>query len=135
MCESYFIPLSLAIHFEKLAALRGVSKVARGEIPSSQSHFGFFQVAKKVGGDWKKLDQIKVNKNLDQTWWERRNNFCARHCGQQKSQKTPLIETSGRFKGTPSRRQLGMIMWMCSNITKSNLEKMIPLVKKILKSQ
>jgi hypothetical protein len=132
-CKSFYIPLSTAKHFEKLAQLRGVSKVARGEQTSSQTVGGFFKIAKSVQGNIEKLKTKKVSPTSDQTWWERRNNFCKRHSAQQKAQGTPYVETSGPFEGTPSRRQLGMICWLCSNITNEALIQMIPRVKRIIK--
>lgn len=122
-CDFNFVPLTLAMRFEKLAAERGVSKVARGETRSTQSDGGFFQIAKKVGGDINKLKRLPIRKNNQQTWWHRRNNFCQRHRGQMLVKKEPLIETTGRYKGTPTRRELGMIMWMCSNLSVEKLKR------------
>jgi len=132
-CTYYYIPLSLALKFEKLAALRGVSKVARGETKSTQTTGGFFQVAKTLNGSISKLKKKKINAQSDQSWWTRRNNFCERHCAQQKLQKTPLVEKSGKYKGTPSRRQLGMIMWLGSNLSPQQLKAMLPLIKNLTK--
>lgn len=129
----YTIPLSLATHFEKLAAVRGVSAVARGEIPSSQTQGGFFQAAKRVRGSIRRLSKLPVSPMSAQTWWQRRNAFCERHSAQQSQNQEPLVENKGKYKGTPTRRQLGLIMWMGSNLSPSQLRTMLPLVKQSVK--
>ena len=132
-CSTYVIGINLAKEFEALARMRGVSAVARGELKSSQTQGGFFQVAKQLKGNIHLLKQKKVKPRSDQSWWQRRDAFCLRHCAQQILQGTPLIERSGPFQGTPSRRQLGLIMWMCSSISPETLVSMLPRVKEIVK--
>ncbi len=129
-CNFSFVPLELAIKFESLAKERGVSKVARGEVRSTQSEGGFFQIAKRVGGDVKKLKNLPIKKNSQQTWWHRRNNFCQRHRGQMLLKREPLLEKTGKYKGTPTRRELGMIMWMCSSLPNKELEQIASTLKK-----
>lgn len=129
----YTIPLKLAIKFEKLAALRGVSAVARGETKSSQTQGGFFQAAKRAGGSISKLSKMPVKPGSHQMWWQRRNAFCERHSAQQALHHEPLMESSGKYKGTPTRRQLGLIMWMGSNISPQVLRSMLPQVKLVTK--
>jgi len=46
-----------------------------------------------------------------QTWDERRNNFVARHMAQVNLRGEQLYEQSGKYKGWPTRRHLGLIMW------------------------
>ena len=129
-----YVPLDLALEFEPLAAIRGVSEVARGERPSSQSDGGFFETSKSVDGSIERLREMPIRKSQPdgQTWWQRRANFCKRHRAQMLSKGEPLIETKGRFKGTPRRRELGMIMWQCSNLSRQQLQDMLPLVRKIV---
>lgn len=129
-CEFTFVPLDLAIKFESLAAERGVSKVARGVVRSTQSDGGFFQVAKRVGGSVDALKRLPIKKASRQTWWQRRNNFCQRHRGQMLVRREPLLETSGRYKGTPTRRELGMLMWMCSSLTQKELQRIAQMLHK-----
>lgn len=117
----YFIPLSLAEKFESLADERGVSKVARGKVRSRISNGGFFQAAKRANGSVKKLSEMPIKFGSDQTWWQRRNAFCKRHAAQEREHGEPKLEASGRYKGLPTRRELGMIMWMCSSIPPSKL--------------
>lgn len=128
----YKIPLPLAIKLEELAKERGVSKVARGEVKSTKTTKGFLQVAKQKKGNLKALEKEPVKKGSSQTWANRRDGFCSRHAAQ--ASKRKKIETKGKYKGTPTRQQLGMIMWMCSSMTPKQVEQTIPLVKKIIKS-
>lgn len=129
-----FVPLDLALQFEALAAERGVSKVARGEQASTQTEGGFFQAAKRAGGRIEKLCKMPVRRGSDQTWWQRRNAFCKRHSAQQRARNEPIVEKNGKYKGTPTRRELGMLMWMCSNLSVPELRKLLPAVQKITKS-
>lgn len=112
--EYPFLPLKTVEQFEDYAEYRKVSKVARGEKKSSQSDMGFLEAYKKVKGNKEKLKNfpIKKEKKDGQDWWERRNNFCARHNKQMKNEDK--YEKEGKYKGLPTRRHLGLIMWAYS---------------------
>lgn len=125
-----FVPLELARQFEALAAERGVSKVARGEIASTQTDGGFFEAAKRANGRVETLCKMPVRRGSDQTWWQRRNAFCKRHSAQKKARGEAVVEKSGKYKGTPTRRELGMLMWMCSNLSINDLRNMLPQVRR-----
>ena len=127
------IPWPLAQQFEKLAALRGVSAVARGEVSSSQTQGGFFQAANRVRGSIRRLSHLPLSPKSTQTWWQRRNAFCQRHDAQQAQNHEAWVETKGKYKGTPTRRQLGLIMWMGSNLSPSQLRTLLPQVKQVIK--
>ena len=118
----YDIPLSVAKRYESLAAERGVSKVARGQVRSTRTNGGFLQVAKRVGGSRTKLNQIPVRIGAEQTWWQRRNAFCARHLAQQRANGESALETRGKYSGLPTRRELALIMWMCSSLPPQQLQ-------------
>lgn len=117
----YFIPFELAKQFEPLADERRVSQVARGKVKSRISNGGFFQAAERVNGSVRRLSAMPIKFGSDQTWWQRRNAFCKRHAAQQREHQEPKLEQSGRYKGLPTRRELGMIMWMCSSIPPARL--------------
>jgi len=136
--EAYnYVPLELARQFESLAALRGVSKVARGETASTQSDGGFFETSKRVDGSIERLRNMPIRKAdpHGQTWWQRRANFCKRHRAQMLSRQERVVETNGPFKGTPRRRELGMLMWQCSNLSLDELRSMLPLVGQIVRER
>ena len=132
--KMYVIPLKLALQFETLAALRGVSAVARGETPSSQTQGGFLQAAKRARGHIDRLKKMPVREGSSQTWWQRRNAFCDRHQAQQLRRHEPLLETTGQYQGTPTRRQLGLIMWMGSSLSPAQLRAILPRVRNIIKN-
>jgi len=117
----YIVPLALALEFEPLAAERGVSRVARGEVRSRVTDGGFLQAAKRARGSKAALAQMPIRRNAEQTWWQRRSAFCKRHRAQQKAQDAPALERSGRYQGLPTRRELAMIMWMCSSLPAARL--------------
>lgn len=104
-----YMTLAAANFFLKYAKARGVSKVARGESKSAVTKIGFMQAYAKAKGDHKKLRTMMATPR--QTWDERRNNFVARHMAQVNLRGEQLYEQSGKYKGWPTRRHLGLIMW------------------------
>ena len=111
-----FMSLSKANKYKALAKERGVSKVARGEVKSTQTDMGFMEAYAKVGGRKDRLKTFPVRRSNPegQTWWERRNAFNARHLAQMRKNNRPFFETKGKYKGTPTRQHLGLIMWAYS---------------------
>jgi hypothetical protein len=101
--------LAAANFFLKYAKARGVSKVARGESSSKVTREGFMQAYARVKGDPKKLTTRMATPT--QSWAERRDNFVGRHMAQMTLHGEKLWETSGKYKGQPTRRHLGLIMW------------------------
>jgi hypothetical protein len=104
-----YMTLAAANFFLKYAKARGVSKVARGESKSAVTKIGFMQAYAKAKGNHKKLQTMMATPR--QTWDERRNNFVARHMAQVTKRGEDLYETAGKYKGWPTRRHLGLIMW------------------------
>lgn len=120
MTRFKYLPLSKVKKFIKLAKERGVSKVARGEVQSKQTDLGFIEAYKKVNGSISKMKSFPVKRtNPDgQTWNERREAFVARHLTQMRRNNIPLFEKSGKYKGTPTRQHLALIMWAYSPSSK-----------------
>ena len=71
-----FLPLSTVLKYEKIAEEYGVSKVARGLMPSTKTDEGFLEVYKKVQSPHK-LQYIPVKKNKPdgQDYYSFRNSF------------------------------------------------------------
>lgn len=111
-----FLSLQKVKKYKALAKERGVSKVARGELKSNQTDMGFVEAYEKVKGkkDKLKIFPVKKYKPEGQTWLERRNAFNARHLAQMKKNNRPFFETKGKYKDTPTRQHLGLIMWAYS---------------------
>lgn len=126
-----WISLSTANAYKNYAKEREVSKVARGEQKSSQTALGFMQAYNKAKGKREIMRNFSVKKTTpgnpgkDQTWAQRRNAFCKRHTAQQSSQKDPPLETKGKYKGLPTRRETGKIMWACSSLSESKLKNLL----------
>jgi hypothetical protein len=104
-----YMTLAAANFFLKYAKARGVSKVARGESSSKVTREGFMQAYARVKGDPKKLTTRMATPT--QSWAERRDNFVGRHMAQMTLHGEKLWETAGKYKGQPTRRHLGLIMW------------------------
>ena len=104
-----YMTLAAANFFLKYAKARGVSKVARGESSSKVTREGFMQAYARVKGDPKKLTTRMATPT--QSWAERRDNFVGRHMAQMTLHGEKLWETTGKYKGQPTRRHLGLIMW------------------------
>lgn len=126
-----WITLSTANKYKKYAKERNVSKVARGEQKSNQTALGFMQAYNIAKGNKNIMRNFSVKKtkpgnvNGDQTWADRRKAFCIRHTAQQKTQNDPPIEEKGKYKGLPTRRETGKIMWACSSLSESKLKSLI----------
>jgi len=101
-----FLELEEALAWEGLAAERGVSEVAR-------SSFGFMRAYEAAGGDPERLKHM-TDPRSGQTWWDKRNNFVARHKAQMQGGKEAQYETFGKYDGLPTRRHLALIMWAYS---------------------
>lgn len=138
--ESFpWISLKTASLFLKYADTRNVSKVARGKVQSKQTALGFMEAYNKANGSKQKMAQFSVKKktpgmkkdDTDQTWAERRAAFCKRHTAQQLKNNRKFIETTGKYKGLPTRQETGKIMWACSSLSESQLKKMKPLLRSI----
>lgn len=89
-----WLPLDVVERWEPLAKQLGVSEVAR-------SKRGFLTQYRAAGGNWQALEPY---------WQRRRDNFVARHLGQQKAHGEPLFDADGQ----PTRRHLALIMWAYS---------------------
>jgi hypothetical protein len=112
-----FLPLSTVLKYEKIAKLYGVSKVARGLMPSTKTDEGFLKVYKKVQSPHK-LQYIPVMKNKPegQDYYSFRNSFIKSRLGQMKASKTPLFYTEGKYKGLPTKQHIILIMYAYSPV-------------------
>jgi hypothetical protein len=125
-----FLSLRTLKLYEEIAKKRGVSKVARGEVKSNVSDKGFYEIYKHIKGNKSQLRNIPIRKGSSQNWLQRRNNFCNRHYSQMKKNKRNFFETSGKFKGLPTRQHLGLIFWACSPYSDDELIKKLREYKK-----
>ena len=132
-----WLSLSLVKKVEPRIAARGVSKVARGQVDSSQTDEGFLEAYKAVKGD--KAAMANRMATAKSSWAKRRNGFIARHIKQMKTDTHPSGWDSN---GNPTDRHLALVAWAYSP-TPGRLEKWIsgsanraslsPLQRKLLK--
>jgi hypothetical protein len=102
-----WLSLQTANALKAEAKRRGVSKVARGEVRSSQTREGFMQAYAAVKGS--KAAMARRMATTKTSWAQRREGFIARHV----AQGGPWWETVGGAE-RPTRRHLGLIMWAYS---------------------
>ena len=116
-----FLPLSTVLKYEKIAEEYGVSKVARGLMPSTKTDEGFLKVYKKVQSPHKlQYIPVKKNKPQGQDYYSFRNSFIKSRLGQMKASKTPLFYTEGKYKGLPTKQHIILIMYAYSPIIKDH---------------
>ena len=112
-----FLPLSMVLKYEKIAEEYGVSKVARGLMPSTKTDEGFLEVYKKVQSPHKlQYIPVKKNKPEGQDYYSFRNSFLKSRLGQTKASKTPLFYTEGKYKGLPTKQHIILIMYAYSPV-------------------
>ena len=94
--------LSVTDAFVPLAKRRGAAKVAR-------SYRGFYAAFKKAKGQPTRMGSVHPDTpgRQDYPWWQRRNEFIARHMAQVKKRREKLWDKDGN----PTNRHLGLIMW------------------------
>jgi hypothetical protein len=116
-----FLSLSTVLKYEKIAEDFGVSKVARGLIPSTKTDEGFLKVYKKVQSPYKlQYIPVKKNKPEGQDYYSFRNSFIKSRLGQMKASKTPLFYTEGKYKGLSTKQHIILIMYAYSPVINNN---------------
>ena len=84
----------------------GVSKVARGITPSTQTDEGWVQAYIATGGNPVAMAQRLTGRNDHESWMDRRKQFLARHLKKAKKDNEPLWRN-----GEPTRRHLALVAW------------------------
>lgn len=78
-------------------------------------YFVFINFAKEYEGDIEKMKQRKT--------WSARNMFCQQQIKYMREAAIPSIETDGRWKGFPTIDELKLILFMCSNLCRTDVKK------------
>lgn len=91
--------------FIKIAEIRGLDQI----------YFTFIPLAELLDGDFSKLKK--------QECWVDRNNFCCGLIKWMRANAVPSIEEDGPWKGTPTLDELKLLMFLSSNLNKSELTK------------
>lgn len=79
-----------------------------------EKYFSFIQLAEYLEGDFDKLKK--------QECWIERNNFCSDLIKNMRINAIPSIETYGQWKDTPTIDELKLLMFLSSNLNRTELE-------------
>lgn len=75
--------------------------------------FLFLRLARELNGDFTQLKK--------QPSWEARNKYCYHIIRQMRITGEPSIETNGPWAGTPTIPELKLLMYLCSNLNRTEL--------------
>lgn len=110
--EAPVVSLETAKFFVPLAKKRGLD----------EKYFAFLELAEYLKGDFNKLKK--------QECWIERNNFCSSLIKEMRINAIPSIEANGEWKDTPTLDELKLLMFLSSNLNRSELEKTKNIVYK-----
>lgn len=111
--DAPIVQLDLVYPFIKLAKMRGLD----------DAYFVFIPLAKCLNGN---IQEIKKQKS-----WPSRNKFCKKQIKYMRINSIPSIEISGEWKGTPTIDELKLLMFLSSNLNKSELTDVIDTMNKL----
>jgi hypothetical protein len=104
------IPFVLALPFYHLAQIRNLDA----------KYFSFFSLVIYLQGNLKKLKK--------QESWEYRNKFCQKQIKYMRESGISCLETQGEWKGTPTKEELKLLLFLSSNM---NLTEIINCIKEL----
>lgn len=104
--DAPIISINIAKKFIKIAKLRGINK----------KYFIFLKLVIYLNND--------INELKKQKCWESRNLLCCKIIQYMRKNAIPSIETNGSWMNTPSLYELLLLMFLSSNLGKSDLLKM-----------
>ena len=111
--DAPIIPLESIKLFAKTARIRGLD----------HKYFSFIKLAKMFNGNFNELKK--------QECWTDRNEYCQKQIRHMRENGIPSIEEKGIWKGTPTLDELKLILFLSSNLNKSELEQAEkPLINK-----
>lgn len=106
------VPLELIEPFVRIARLRNFEK----------HKFSFYEIAKQYDGDVYALKKLPV--------WKERNMYCQHLIETMRENAVPSIEENGVWEGSPTNQELDLLLLMCSNFDKKQLQNVIRNVSK-----
>jgi hypothetical protein len=102
-CDAPIVSLDVAKPFIKLAHDRGLD----------EEYFIFLDLVYRLDGDFSKLKK--------QTCWSERNKYCQKQIRYMRENGISSIETDGEWVGTPTIDELKLLMFLSSNLNRSEL--------------
>lgn len=109
------IPLETVSKFIPYAIYRGLSN----------EYFSYYKLALELNGDFSILKKLSS--------WQTRNEYCQYQIRYMREQAIDSIESIGKFKGAPTVDELKLILFMSSNLNKSELSNAITQLNTIMK--
>lgn len=94
--------------FKKYAELRGIHK----------KNFYFWNIFEKNNGN--------IN---DKEIWDLRNKYCSKIINYMREHGLPSIETTGKYKGLPTKLELRLMLTLSTNLSKNEINDMIIKLK------
>jgi len=101
--ECCVIPYQIALPLIHLAKIRGLNN----------KYFCYLEIIKLFGG--------KIEMLQNQTSWNWRNQYCFEQIQYMRKNSVHSIELDGKWKGTPTKEELKLILCLCSNLTEEQL--------------
>jgi len=77
-------------------------------------YYSFIELAEYIKGDVSELKKLSS--------WDHRNRFCQMQIKSMRENAIPSIESKGPYKGTPTLDELKLIMFLCSNLNRTELD-------------
>lgn len=115
--EAPIIPLEIVKKFMNLAHQRGLEK----------DHFGLIRLATELDG---KIDLLRKQK-----CWYDRDEYCHKQIKFMRENGIMSIEDNGPWKGTPTIDELKLIMFLSSNLNRSELIQTLENLQNIAKQK
>ncbi len=112
--DAPIVPLKIVEKFILLAQMRGLDK----------NYLSYIPLAKKLHGNFILLK--------NQPSWPHRNELCQDIIKYMRENGIPSIEEKGQWKGTPTLDELKLLMFLCSNLNRTELNESINVMKKKL---
>jgi hypothetical protein len=101
--DAPIVPLEMVKPFIRLAKIRGINN----------QYLAFIKLAKKLNGEFARL------KNLE--CWQERNKWCQQQIKYMRENAIGSIEEKGIWKGMPTIDELKLLMFLSSNLNRSEL--------------
>lgn len=109
--EAPIIQLDTIMPLVEIARIRGLGKM----------YFEFIELAKLLNGDFVKLKKQKC--------WYYRNKFCQNQIKYMRINAIPSLEQNDFWKDTPTMDELKLIMFLSSNLNKSEINQILTLIQ------
>lgn len=75
-----------------------------------------------------RLKNCKVHQKNKDKFWDMRNKYCEKLIKKMRNEGLPSLETDGKYQGKPTINELKLILLLCSNLPKDQLEELSKLI-------